>query len=230
MWLKSGSGAAFSRDRGAFAGRGIYPIMPRGRDRANPGSTTPTRTMKIIEQFLESLMFNSRWLLAPFYLGLVVGIFILLVKFGQEFVHLVPDVLSGTESEIILAILTLVDMSLVANLLIIIIFSGYENFVSKINTAGHEDRPDWMGKVDFSGLKIKVIGSIVAISAIELLKAFVNVGNELRASPDQVWTWTAADKAIAWKVTIHVLLVFSGVLFAIMDKTAESTPKHGVKH
>lgn len=183
-----------------------------------------------LEHLLEGLIFNSRWLLAPFYLGLVAGILILLIKFGQEFLHLAPHVLSGPESEIILAILTLVDMSLVANLLIIIIFSGYENFVSKIDTAGHVDRPDWMGKVDFSGLKIKVIGSIVAISAIELLKAFVNVGTELRASPDQAWTWTAADKAIAWKVTIHVLLVFSGVLFAIMDKIAESTPKHGKHH
>lgn len=188
--------------------------------------------MKIIENLLESLMFNSRWLLAPFYLGLVAGIFILLVKFVQEFAHLIPHVLSGPESEIILAILTLVDMSLVANLLIIIIFSGYENFVSKINTAGHEDRPDWMGKVDFSGLKIKVIASIVAISAIELLKVFVDMGTELQdtASHTTAAIWTMADKAIAWKVGIHILLVVSGVLFAVMDKIAESTPKHGRQH
>jgi len=188
--------------------------------------------MKAIEHMLEVLIFNSRWLLAPFYLGLVAGILILLIKFGQEFFHLVPHVLSGTESDIILAILTLVDMSLVANLLIIIIFSGYENFVSKIDTGGHEDRPDWMGKVDFSGLKIKVIASIVAISAIELLKAFVNVdaGLETLAAQGGEWTWTAVDKSIAWKMAIHILLVISGVLFALMDKIAESTPKHGSKH
>ena len=188
--------------------------------------------MKTIEHFLETLIFNSRWLLAPFYLGLVAGIFILLIKFGQEFFHLVPHILSGPESEIILAILTLVDMSLVANLLIIIIFSGYENFVSKIDTADHEDRPDWMGKVDFSGLKIKVIASIVAISAIELLKVFVDVGSgpEIEAAQNQVMVWTNGDKAIIWKVGIHILLVISGVLFAIMDKVAESTPKHGSKH
>jgi len=137
--------------------------------------------MQTIEKFLEVLIFNSRWLLAPFYVGLVAGIFILLVKFGQEFLHLLPHVLSGPESEIILAILTLVDMSLFANLLIIIIFSGYENFVSKIDTAGHEDRPDWMGKVDFSGLKVKVIASIVAISAIELLKVFVDMAPSCRS-------------------------------------------------
>jgi uncharacterized protein (TIGR00645 family) len=181
--------------------------------------------IKALEHALEVLMFNSRWLLAPFYLGLVACIVILLVKFGQEFFHIAPHVLDGAESEIILAILTLVDMSLVANLLLIIIFSGYENFVSKINTAGHEDRPDWMGKVDFSGLKVKVIASIVAISAIELLKAFVNVGAaagvpgaEVQSAAATAWEWTADDKAIAWKVVIHVILVISGVMFAYMDR------------
>jgi uncharacterized protein (TIGR00645 family) len=182
-----------------------------------------------VEHTLEVIVFNSRWMLAPFYLGLVVGIGMILVKFGQELFHILPHVFQGTESELILAVLTLVDMSLVANLLLIIIFSGYENFVSKIDTAGHEDRPEWMGKVDFSGLKVKVIASIVAISAIELLKAFVNVGAQIdaaAATPGAEWTWTAADKAIAWKVGIHMILVVSGVLFATMDKIAESTA-HG---
>ena len=112
-----------------------------------------------------------------------------------------------------LAVLTLVDMSLIANLLLIMVFSGYENFVSKINTAGHEDRPEWMGKVNFSDLKIKVIASIVAISAIELLKAFVNIA----AYPTE---------QLAWKVGIHVTLVFSGVMFALMDRIARGTNKH----
>ena len=200
--------------------------------------------MKAIEHFLEMLIFNSRWLLAPFYLGLMIGIVILLVKFFQEFVHLIPHTLDSSESDIVLAILTLVDMSLVANLLLIIVFSGYENFVSKIDTAGHEDRPDWMGKVDFSGLKMKVIASIVAISAIELLKAFVNIGAQLDAAfiaattaattgivtgPNATavigtaeWTWTLADKSLLWKVIIHFVLVFSGVLFALMDRIASS--------
>jgi uncharacterized protein (TIGR00645 family) len=184
--------------------------------------------MRRVEQALEVLMFNSRWLLAPFYIGLVVGIAMLLVKFAQEFFHIVPTLFESQESEFILALLTLVDMSLVANLLLIIIFSGYENFVSKINTAEHEDRPEWMGKVDFSGLKVKVIASIVAISAIELLKAFVNVGVQLDANAAGGGTgvWTAADKAIAWKVGIHIVLIVSGVLFALMDRVAEGT-SHG---
>ena len=184
--------------------------------------------MKRTEHALEVVIFNSRWLLAPFYLGLVISIALLLVKFGQDFFHMLPVIFTMSESEVILAILTLVDMSLVANLLLIIIFSGYENFVSKIDTADHEDRPDWMGKVDFSGLKIKVIASIVAISAIELLKAFVNISS--LGTPGEDWKWTIEDKALAWKVAIHLILVVSGVLFAIMDKVAESTPKHGSKH
>lgn len=171
--------------------------------------------MKRIEHGLEMLMFNSRWLLAPFYIGLVVSILLLLVKFTQEFFHVVGHVFSASESELILAVLTLVDMSLVANLLLIIIFSGYENFVSKIHTGEHhEDRPEWMGKVDFSGLKIKLIASIVAISGIELLKAFINVTNY-------------DNTQLAWKVGIHVVLVVSGVMFALMDRIAEgNTAKH----
>ncbi|MHB8534058.1 MAG: TIGR00645 family protein [Sulfuricaulis sp.] len=180
--------------------------------------------MKKIEHGLEMLMFNSRWLLAPFYLGLVAAIFMLLVKFTQEFWHVATHTLGGSESEVILAILTLVDMSLVASLLLIIIFSGYENFVSKIDTAGHEDRPEWMGKVNFSGLKLKLIASIVAISAIELLKAFVNINSV--GIPSDPGTWTVADKHLAWKICIHLVLVTSGVLFALMDKITESV-KHG---
>ena len=184
--------------------------------------------MKAIEHLLEVLIFNSRWLLAPFYLGLVVGIVLLLVKFGQELIHVVPHIFAASESEVVLAVLALVDLSLVANLLLIVIFSGYENFVSKINTQGHEDRPEWMGQVDFAGLKIKVIASIVAISAIELLKGFVNLGVLLKSGGDTPAIWSEADQAIAWKVGIHVVLVISGVLFAYMDSISERT--HALKH
>lgn len=180
---------------------------------------------KKIEHALEVAIFNSRWLLAPFYFGLVVAVVLLLVKFAQEFLHVMGHIFTASESETILAILTLVDMSLVANLLLIIIFSGYENFVSKIDTAGHEDRPEWMGKVDFSGLKVKLIASIVAISAIELLKAFVRI-TSVSTDLGAPHTWNAADQALAWKVAIHVVLVVSGVLFALMDKIAGQA-KHG---
>lgn len=119
-----------------------------------------------IEQFLEKFIFNSRWLLAPFFLGLVVSIVLLFIKFPQELTHLVVQVFNASESEVIIVVLALVDMTLIGSLLLMIIFSGYEIFVSKIDVGDHSDRPDWMGKVDFSGLKLKVIGAIVAISAI----------------------------------------------------------------
>ena len=140
-----------------------------------------------------------------------------MVKFGQEFLHVAPHILDSSEGDAILAILTLVDMSLVANLLLIIIFSGYENFVSKIDAADHEDKPEWMGKVDFSGLKLKLIASIVAISAIELLKSFVNM--------DKILIPESGETQLMWRVIIHVVLVISGVLFAVMDRVAE--PKGG---
>lgn len=160
--------------------------------------------MQFIEHFLERLLFASRWLLAPFYLGLVGAVIVLLWYFGVEFLHLVHMALSG-EGSVVVGVLSLVDLVLVANLLMIIIFAGYENFVSKIDTGDHEDRPDWMGHVDFTDLKMKLIGSIIAISGIELLKSFVNVGS-------------LSNHELSWKVGIHLTFVFSGVMFAIMDK------------
>lgn len=160
--------------------------------------------MRQLEHFLEKTMFASRWLLAPFYLGLVGAIVLLLVAFGQEFMHLVSDVFAGKGS-VVVGILLLVDLTLVANLLIIIIFAGYENFVSKIETGDHEDRPDWMGHVDFSDLKMKLIGSIIAISGIDLLKAFVNIDSY-------------TSEQLAWKVGIHLTFLVSGLTFAIMDR------------
>jgi len=170
-----------------------------------------------IEAGLEATIFKSRWLLAPFYLGLVFSIILLFIKFAQEFWHMSTHVLDASESEVIVGILALVDMSLVGSLLLMIIFSGYEIFISKINVAGHEDRPDWMGKVDFSGLKLKVIGAIVAISAIDLLKTFMNIPGELSDQDTNV---------LLWKVVIHLTFVLSGVFFALMDKIAGDTTKH----
>ncbi len=159
----------------------------------------------VIEHGLEKIMFASRWLLAPFYLGLVLGIVLLLYAFGLEFMHLVTEVVSGKPNVVVIGILLLVDLTLLANLLIIIIFAGYENFVSKIDCGDHEDRPDWMGHVDFSDLKMKLIGSIIAISGIDLLKAFVNLENY-------------TNEQLAWKVGIHCTFLLSGLVFAIMDR------------
>lgn len=172
--------------------------------------------LKRCEDALESTMFKSRWLLAPFFIGLVLSIILLFIKFAQEFWHLAHDPFNISEAEMIVGILALVDMSLVGSLLLMIIFSGYEIFVSKIDVADHVDRPDWMGKVDFSGLKLKVIGAIVAISAIDLLKSFMNIGESMKEGDSE---------ALLWKVIIHTSFVLSGVLFALMDKIAGDTKK-----
>jgi len=158
--------------------------------------------MQPLENSLERLLFASRWLLAPFYLGLVGAIVVLLWYFGVGFLHLI-SVLTNGGGSVVMGVLSLVDLVLVANLLIII-FAGYENFVSKIDTGGHENRTDWMGHVNFAGLKMKLIGSIIAISGIDLLKAFVAVGE-------------ISNEQLAWKVGIHVTFVFSGLMFAIKD-------------
>lgn len=166
--------------------------------------------MQHLERILERFMFASRWLLAPFYVGLVLAIGLLLVKFAKEFYSLFQVLASGDSGNLMVGVLTLVDVVLVANLLLIIVFAGYENFVSKINTRGSEDRPEWMGHVGFSDLKIKLIGSIVAISGIELLKAFVNVD-------------AYTNEQLAWKVGLHLTFVVSGVLFAVMDRLSSKS-------
>lgn len=166
--------------------------------------------VKAIEHALESLLFMSRWLMAPFYVGLVVSLGLLMVKFFQELLHVIPGVFALKEAELILAVLNLVDLSLAGNLLIMVIFAGYENFVSKIDVAEHKDRPEWMGKIDFSGLKLKLIASIVAISGIHLLKQFMAVE-------------TVNKEDLGWMVGIHMAFVVSGVMLALMDRLLAGT-------
>lgn len=158
----------------------------------------------LLERIIESTIFSSRWLMAPIYLGLIAALFILIVTFFRELAHTLPGVLTMEESDVILLILTLVDISLAGNLVLIILFSGYENFVSKLGPAEHRDRPRWMGKVDFSGLKSKLIASIVAISAIHLLKIFMDLGKY-------------TNEHLMWYTLIHISFVVSGIGFAIMD-------------
>ncbi len=170
--------------------------------------------MKRFETAFEHLLFSSRWLMAPVYLGLILAMLVLLVKFAKQSWQLLGDLLSATGPEVIVGVLTLVDTALIMNLLIIIIFSGYENFVSKMEDLhGHKDRPDWMGHIGFSDLKIKLIGSIVAISGIELLKGFMNVAK-------------LDDRELAWMVGIHITFVLSGLLYAMMDRLQRGGGTH----
>ena len=165
------------------------------------------RPREQIERGFEQALFASRWILAPFYAGLALSLFVLLIKFAQEFWHIAATAISASESTMILGILTLVDLTLMGSLLVIVIFSGYENFVSKIDHSSHKDWPEWMGKIDFTGLKLKLLSSIVAISGIHLLKQFMSLK-------------TISDRELFWYVVIHIVFVFSSVLLALSDRIA----------
>jgi len=163
-----------------------------------------------LETRFERSLFASRWLMAPMYLGLVIALGMMTVIFIKELAYYLPKTLTMGAEETILAVLTLIDLTLAANLLLIVLFSGYENFVSKFDFDAGTDRPDWMGKVDFSGLKMKLIASIVAISGIHLLKKFM----EIRDIDTAV---TFGESEMYWLVVIHLTFVVSGVLMALMD-------------
>lgn len=177
----------------------------------------PERIREMLETAIEGTLFASRWLLAPFYLGIAVGIIILLVKFVQELVHLAIIAFWGSEADVILGVLSLVDLALTGSLLLIVIFSGYENFVSKIDHATHRDWPEWMGTIDFTALKLKLLSSIVAISAIHLLKQFMSI------RIGQEGTTPASDRELFWYVVIHVVFVISSVLLALSDRISEDS-------
>ncbi len=176
-----------------------------------------------VEKVLEAILFKSRWLLAPFYLGLVLSLVLLLGAFIAELLHVMPQLLDLTHidpEQVILAVLSLIDLSLAGNLVVIVIFSGYENFVSKINTENAEDRPSWMGTLDFSGLKMKLIGSIVAISAISLLRAFMTLSEDGSVLD---------ERKMFWMLILHLTFVGSGLMFAVMDyigNRAEKPKEH----
>jgi|TARA_B100001057_G_scaffold201498_1_gene202281 uncharacterized protein (TIGR00645 family) len=165
-----------------------------------------------MEKILENIIFKARWLMAPFYLGLAASLIILLIVFINEFLHFFTGGVRFDETSIILLVLTLIDLSFTGNLLIMVIFSGYENFVSKIDVGQHEDKPKWMGTVDFSGLKLKLISSIVAISGIQLLKIFFDLKEYTR---EEIYLFIA----------VHLTFVISGVLLALMDYIAAKS-KH----
>src|ERR1700744_1073534 len=162
--------------------------------------------LKPVERAIESVLFNSRWLMAPFYLGLVVSLAALLYKFVMLVWEFILHVPAAKESDIILGVLSLIDISLTGNLILIVVFSGYENFVSRIDPGGHPDWPEWMTKVNFAGLKQKLLASIVAISAIQVLKAFMNI--------DVVFD---AQK-FAWLGGIHLMFVASALMLALSDR------------
>jgi uncharacterized protein (TIGR00645 family) len=159
----------------------------------------------MLERSIEKLLFACRWLLAPIYLGLSLALVALAIKFFQEVVHCLTGIVSVTETDLVLTVLSLIDLVLVGSLIVMVMLSGYENFVSKIDVGTEQESPAWLGKLDSGGLKLKVAVSIVAISSIHLLRIFMNAQD-------------TPNGKILWYVVLHLTFVVSAVLLGVLDR------------
>jgi uncharacterized protein (TIGR00645 family) len=169
-------------------------------------SPAPRPNDERIRRGFEYVLFNSRWLLAPFYVGLVVALAVLLLKFLRMLGEFILHAPGAKSTETILDALSLIDVTLVGNLILIVVFSGYENFVSRIDTSGNPNWPIWITRIDFAGLKQKLLASIVAISAIHVLEAFLNIDASFDATK------------MTWLVAVHLVFVISTLLLALSDR------------
>jgi uncharacterized protein (TIGR00645 family) len=158
-----------------------------------------------IEHSLEKLMYGSRWILAPIYAGLSLALLAIFIKFFQEMFHFLRHIYENNETDLVLNLLGLIDLTLVASLILIVMFSGYENFVSRLDLSEATEKLDWLGTHDYGSLKMKVASSIVAISSIHLLKIFMNIEA------------TANDKLL-WYVILHLTFVISALFMGYLDK------------
>jgi uncharacterized protein (TIGR00645 family) len=165
---------------------------------------------KKVEHVFERAIFASRWLQAPLYGGLIVASALYAFKFLKELIHLCATVNTITEEVLMLGVLTLVDITMVANLLIMVIVGGYATFVSKIHLDAHEDRPEWLEKINAGTLKVKLAGALVGVSGIHLLKTFINVTQK-------------TQNEIMWQVVIHVVFLFSTLMLAWSERVMHSS-------
>ena len=161
-----------------------------------------------MERLIENTMYAARWLLAPIYFGLAFALLALAIKFFQEIWHILPAVLSLSEGDLILKLLSLIDMALVGGLLVMVMLSGYENFVSQLDIDESKEKLNWLGKMDSGSLKMKVAASIVAISSIHLLKVFMNATN-------------IDNDKLMWYVVIHLTFVVSAFAMGLLDKVGK---------
>lgn len=174
---------------------------------------TPTAMRR--HQALGSLIFLSRWLQAPLYLGLIVAQGVYVYRFMVELWHIVQDAHAMKETAIMLGVLGLIDVVMIANLLIMVIIGGYETFVSRLNLAGHPDQPEWLSHVNAGILKVKLATALIGISSIHLLKTFIDVDKH-------------SDKAIIWQVGIHLTFVASALILAWIERL--TAPQHRGRH
>jgi len=178
------------------------------------------------------LIFFSRWLQAPLYLGLIVAQLIYLWVFAQELWHLGDEVINHgekvTEASVMLAVLGLIDVVMIANLLIMVVIGGYETFVSKIRIDGHPDQPEWLSHVNANVLKVKLAMAIIGISSIHLLKTFIEVGDLGATNSENVTGESYTWDGVMWQVVIHMVFIFSAIALAWIDRMSQSIP-HAAK-
>lgn len=181
-------------------------------DRRKP-SDTPNggQVLIMLQKYLERLLFASRWLLSLFFLALALALVALTIKMGQHVFHILPRLWDAPETDVLLEVLGLIDVTFAGALIVLVIFSGYENFVSRIETGENVPWPTWMAQIDFSGLKLKLMSAIIVISAIQLLRAFMDIDK-------------TTDREFFWFAGIHMVFVVSAVLLALTDRL--SVDKH----
>jgi len=166
---------------------------------------------------IETIIFASRWLQAPLYLGLIVAQGVYVYRFMLELMHLVTQSATLGESEIMLMVLGLIDVVMIANLLVMVIVGGYETFVSRLNLENHPDQPEWLSHVNASVLKVKLAMALIGISSIDLLRSFIDAAH-------------LEDRVIMWRVAIHVTFLVSAVALALTDKLMSSGQTNTAKH
>ena len=173
--------------------------------------TTPP--ISASNKLLSTVLFGSRWLQVPLYLGLIAAQVVYVFHFMIELEHLVVGTFTLTEEAIMLIVLGLIDVVMISNLLIMVIVGGYETFVSRLNLQGHPDEPEWLSHVNANVLKVKLATAIIGISSIHLLKTFINAPN-------------LTDKVLLWQTLIHITFVVSAIAIAFIDKLMPHPAKH----
>jgi len=176
----------------------------------HPESNQPIETRG---KFLSTLLFGSRWLQVPLYLGLIAAQLVYVIHFMVELEHLIVGTFTLSEEAIMLIVLGLIDVVMISNLLIMVIVGGYETFVSRLNLKGHPDEPEWLSHVNANVLKVKLATAIIGISSIHLLKTFINAHN-------------LSDKVLLWQTVIHMTFIVSAVSIAYIDRLMPHASKH----
>ena len=192
-----------------------------------PETPLPPKAMRKAMRPVPALIFGSRWLQLPLYIGLIVAQCVYVVLFLKELWHLITHSFDFSEQQIMLVVLGLIDVVMISNLLVMVIVGGYETFVSRLNLKGHPDEPEWLSHVNASVLKIKLAMAIIGISSIHLLRTFIEAGN-LGSTAARTTNYT--EQGVMWQTIIHIVFILSAVGIAYVDKLSNSGEAHGGGH